>query len=324
MAMLSPSAPVQATDRWGGPGMEVPQNEWFIYNGKSYQNGWFRGNLNIRKPLKWMIWGYPYFRTPPYWPAFQRFNPSVWIRQQIPAVPLGVTTINSSATDLNRRVCWGHALMKPSSDWNPPSISITITSILIPIIVVVIIILFDDVFNSDPPSPPCTMMVGALVTLEKAALDVLVSGHELMDHWEPAKTHLFFSIKLATKSMTLLFFNPEKLSQLVQPHRNLGSDRWCLVRLFAAAFQGVGMRIFLEESAGWPQTRPLRVPQRDPSPKTTSSESLTGDASYLSRDDPSGNTQFSVIEEHPKMFLRFQIWYSAPKKRLGCPFGELL
>ena len=39
MAMLSPSAPVQATDRWGGPGMEVPQNEWCIYNGKSYQNG---------------------------------------------------------------------------------------------------------------------------------------------------------------------------------------------------------------------------------------------------------------------------------------------
>ena len=28
--------------------------KWLVYNGKSYQNH-----------LKWMIWGYPYFRKPP-------------------------------------------------------------------------------------------------------------------------------------------------------------------------------------------------------------------------------------------------------------------
>ena len=119
MAMLSPSAPGQATDRWGSWNGGTPK--WVVYNGKSYQNGWFRGNLNIGKPLKWMIWGYPYFRTPPYWPAFQRCNPSVWRIRQIPAVPLVVTTIISSAKQLQ-------ILIEESAGdmrwWNPPATEI--------------------------------------------------------------------------------------------------------------------------------------------------------------------------------------------------------
>ena len=45
---------------WGVPEMEVPQNGWFLLG---------------KIPLKRMIWGYPYFRNPPY--PFHQFPASL-------------------------------------------------------------------------------------------------------------------------------------------------------------------------------------------------------------------------------------------------------
>ena len=43
---------------------------------KYFQNGWFIGKI----PLKWMIWGYPHFRKPPYsWRVFMESLTKIWM-----------------------------------------------------------------------------------------------------------------------------------------------------------------------------------------------------------------------------------------------------
>jgi hypothetical protein len=56
--------------------MEVSQNGWFIMenHGKSHVND-----------FKWMIWEYPYFRTPPYMdPSLIHCSSSGWEKVAIP------------------------------------------------------------------------------------------------------------------------------------------------------------------------------------------------------------------------------------------------